>query len=127
MDKSFRDEILVYAKETYQTLPEYPWDTAPNYAVLRHSQNQKWYAVILDVPRFRLNLDGEGKIDILNIKLDPILVGSLRLEKGFLPAYHMNKERWISVLLDGSVPLDKIYFLLNESYILTLNPKKRKK
>jgi predicted DNA-binding protein (MmcQ/YjbR family) len=27
---------------------------------------------------------------------------------GYRPAYHMNKEHWITVLLDGSVPFEKI-------------------
>ena len=28
-----------------------------------------------------------------------MLIGSLRGQKGYFPAYHMNKEKWISVLL----------------------------
>ena len=47
------------------------------------------------------------------------MIGSLRKEKGILPAYHMNKEHWITVLLDGSVEKQKIYDLIEISYDLT--------
>ena len=32
--------------------------------------------------------------------------------------YHMNKEHWISILLDGTVPIEKIYDLIDVSYDL---------
>ena len=44
----------------------------------------------------KIGLTGEGEVDILNVKCDPILSGSLRMQPGFFPAYHMNKEKWIS-------------------------------
>ena len=34
------------------------------------------------------------------------------------PAYHMNKEHWNSVLLDGTIPEDKIRQMIGESYDL---------
>ena len=68
------------------------------------------------VARQRLGLAGEGALDVLNVKCDPILIGSLRAEPGFLPAYHMNKTTWVSILLDGSVPDERISFLLGLSY-----------
>ena len=42
---------------------------------------------------------------------------------GFLPAYHMNKEKWITVLLDGTVDKAQIMDLLNMSYELTTHTK----
>lgn len=35
-----------------------------------------------------------------------------------LPAYHMNKEHWNSVILDGSIPEEKIRQMIGESYDL---------
>ena len=55
-----------------------------------------------------------------------ILSGSLLTEPGFLPAYHMNKTNWISVLLDETVPDEKIFPLLDLSYD-SVAPKRRKK
>lgn len=58
--------------------------------------------------------------DVVNVKCDPALVGSLRNKAGYFPAYHMNKENWISILLDGSVPMDEIQELVALSYHFTL-------
>ena len=46
--------------------------------------------------------------------------------RAFWPAYHMNKDKWISVLLDGAVPQEEIFRLIDLSYQLT-GPAKRKK
>ena len=89
-----RDVILNYALSTYGTEPEYPWESSPDNAVLRNMMSGKWYAIIMRVKRQILGLDGDGFVDVMNVKCDPILVGSLRLKNGFLPAYHMNKDKW---------------------------------
>lgn len=127
LNQSFRSDILQFASEQYQTEPEYPWRTAPDYAVLRRSDNKKWYGLIMNVPRCRLGLSGEEMIDILDIKCDPILAGSLRLSNGFFPAYHMNHENWITILLDGTVTKEQIFSLLELSYELTANKRRKRK
>ena len=48
------------------------------------------------------------------------------MENGFFPAYHMRKDSWITVALDGSVADYKIKMLLDVSYQATA-PKVRKK
>lgn len=114
-----REMILQYAKERYGTEPEYLWAKFSNYAVLRQRELGKWYAIIMDVPGKKLGLDTAAHVDILDIKCDPLLIGSLRESRGFLPAYHMNKDKWIALLLDGSVPQDQVLKLLDLSYDIT--------
>lgn len=121
--KSLRTTVLRFAAKQYGTKPEYLWMDAPDYAVLRHEDNRKWYAVIMNVPRSRLGLIGEGDTDILNIKCDPIMIGSFLFENGILPAYHMNKKHWISVLLDGTVDKKLIFTLLDMSFGITASRK----
>ena len=58
-------------------------------------------------------------LDILNLKCDPVLIASLRGTPGLLPAYHMNKEHWITAVLDGSAPDAQIQTLLAMSYDMT--------
>ena len=112
-----RQEVFDYARQRYGTEPDYPWmDTN---AVLRHADNKKWYAVILEVRREKLGLDGDGMLDVLNVKCDPILIGSLRLKPGFHPAYHMNKDKWLTIRLDGSVSPAEIQNLIDLSFRLT--------
>ena len=93
--------------------------------MLRRADNDKWYGVILSVAGSKLGLEDDNIIDVINLKSDPMLIGSLRGQKGYFPAYHMNKEKWISVLL-GDAGLDEpIKNLLALSYELTA-PKKKK-
>jgi predicted DNA-binding protein (MmcQ/YjbR family) len=47
--------------------------------------------------------------------------------EGVFKAYHMNKEHWISVLLDGSVSEEEIAFLINMSYTLVDKNNRKKK
>ena len=121
-----RAELKQFIVENYNTEADYPWLKSPNYEVFRHSNNQKWFALIMDVPKDKLGLHGSEPLDVVNFKCDPILIGSLRGEPGIFPAYHMNKEQWITVALDGSVSDDKIKMLLDMSYQATA-PKARKK
>ena len=83
--------------------------------------------MLLDLPKSKLGLTGETRIDVVNLKCDPILVGSLRAEHGFFPAYHMNKDTWITVALDGSVPDDKLKALLDMSFFATASKIRAKK
>lgn len=124
-NKVTRQDILQYADENYSTQAEYLWADTPTAAVLRHSTNRKWYAVLMEVRRERLGLSGEGVVDVLNVKCDPLLIGSLLKSNGFLPAYHMSKAHWISILLDGSAPLEDILPLVDLSFQMT--EKKRRK
>ena len=112
------NEIFEYVKEKYNTTPEYLWSKFPLYAVLKH-MNNKWYGIIMNVPKEKLGLEGKKEIDIINVKCSPEMIGSLRMSKGFLSAYHMNKEHWITILLDGSVDKEKIIQLIDLSYDLT--------
>ena len=59
-----------------------------------------------------------GKINILDVKCDPDLVGMLIQTYGFLPGYHMNKRHWITILLDESVSEAKTLDFLDMSYDL---------
>ena len=73
----------------------------------------------MDIPRNKIGLQGNELLDVVNFKCDPILIGLLREEPGFFPAYHMSKTSWITAALDGTVSEDKIKMLLDMSYELT--------
>ena len=124
---SFRGMVLKAAAERYHTEPEHLWAKYPGYVVLRHTDNKKWYAVIMDVPRNKLGLDGMEYVDILDVKADPVMAGSFLHEEGIMPGYHMHKGNWITVLLDGTVPMNIIELLLDTSFELTSGKKKKNK
>lgn len=124
---SYREQVLKAAKERYQTEPECLWAKYPGHEVLRHVENKKWYALMMYISKNKLGLDSEEYVDIMNVKADPVMAGSFLLGQGIFPAYHMHKGNWISVLLDGTVPMNTIELLLDMSFELTLGRKKAKK
>ena len=122
-----RKQLLEYISDRYSVDEEHPWEKYPDNSVFRHQNNKKWFALIMKVPKSRLGLIGNEMIDILNVKCDPIVIGSLRQERGFYPAYHMNKTNWITIALDGSASEEKIKWLLDMSFDLTALKQKQKK
>lgn len=115
-----------YITETYGVTADFPWLDYPGYAVYRHKENKKWFAVVMDIPKSKLGVPEEGMTDVVNLKCDPLLIGSLLNEEGIFPGYHMNKAYWITVLLDGTVDEEKLSFLLDLSFELTHKPKRKK-
>jgi len=119
-----REFVFQLCKERYGTEPDYPFSDKYNSAVLRHSDTRKWYGIVLNVSPKVFGFSGEKKVDVINLKIDPIMMGSFLDEKGIFPAYHMSKTCWISVLLDGSVDADTLAFLIGISFELTAKKKK---
>ncbi|MBQ8954263.1 MAG: MmcQ/YjbR family DNA-binding protein [Clostridia bacterium] len=126
--KSMREDVFAYIKKKYKTEPEYLWMRFPNYAVFRHEDNQKLFAMVMDVERNRLGLPGSGVVDVLNVKLrDPLLADLLVQQEGYTRGYHIGRGSWVSVLLDGTVPFEDICRWLDESYLATASTAQRKK
>ena len=46
---------------------------------------------------------------------------------GIIPAYHMNKQQWITVFLDGSVKKEQVFDLIDASFVATASAKKKQK
>ena len=68
-----RDELFAYVKATFGTEPDYPWPQEPEYAVLRHADNGKWYGIVMSVPQSKLGLPGKGNVEIINVKSAQVL------------------------------------------------------
>lgn len=92
------------------------FETDRSVTVYRRSDNQKWFAATKNIGYRYLGIEREGRIDILNVKLAPRTVSSFRVREGFLPAWKMNQNNWVTILLDGSVADDEIRSLLNQSF-----------
>ena len=121
-----REAMLRYARESYGTQPDCPFAGDTDSLVLRHEGSGRWFALLMRVKRGALGLPGERRIDVMNVKIEPALAVSLREREGILPAYHMNKERWVSVLLDGSVPEGLACALMDMSFEATLRMRKNR-
>ena len=111
------EEIFEYVQKQYGTVPEYLWSKSPDSVVLRH-KNGKWYAVFMTVEKSKLGLEGNDLVDIMDVKCNPKMTSMIIQTYGFLPGYHMNKQHWITILLDGSVSEAKTLDFLDMSYDL---------
>ena len=113
-----KQEYLNYCADTYGTAADYPFDEDFETAVLRHTDNRKWYAIVMRVSRRKFGMDSDEIIDVVNLKLPTEMFGSFGESDGVYPAYHMNKLHWISVLLPDA-PEDVVAFLTNASFEAT--------
>ena len=126
MATSLRQSVLDYVKKKYKSEIEYLWYRYPDYAVFRHEDNKKWYGLVMDIPRHKLGLSGDEIVDILNVKLDDYLLRDLLIHReGFFPGYHISRGNWISILLDGTVPMEEITDLIDTSFEVTASKKKK--
>ena len=112
-------ELINYVKTAYGAAPEYLWPDDPQTFIFRHADNRKWFGVVMDVERAKLGLPGEGKVFLLDVKTGPILGGSYLGQPGIVKAWHMNKNHWLGVLLDGSAADQTLKELLDVSCSLT--------
>ena len=128
-----REALESYILSTYNATSDFPWARYPSYEVFRHPANQKWFALLADIPASvfagstsvpSTHENREEKVCVLNVKCDPVL--PFRSDPGIHPAYHMNKDKWISIEVTV-VPEETIKLLLGMSFYATAPKVKRPK
>ena len=99
-------DIALSLPGTYEDTPFHD----PNWVVARRMGSGKIFVC---------TFERQGRI-WLNVKVRAgwaeVLCASY---ESVVPAYHMNKRHWVSVILDGTVPDGEIERLIMESYDLT--------
>lgn len=114
-----KEYIIDFIKDTYRVTPEYLWSSTPDNVAFRNPNNGKWFAVLIgNLSKEKLGIKSVDKVNILNLKCHPMLTFSFVDNKRIFKGFHMNKEHWISVLLDKSVPQDELKMLVAMSYEL---------
>lgn len=107
------NRITAKVKKEYEDEPEFLFKNNEDAGVFRNPANEKWYAVILN------KKEEEKIITVLNVKLDRKKVEQLQKKEGYIPAYHMNKTYWISIVLDDTLEDEEIMKLIKESHAFT--------
>lgn len=114
----YLDAIVGHVRETYASELEYLWKDTPD-AVWRRGDTKKWFGLIMLIPKKRLGdfgEEGEQPVTVLNVRIDPCEIQKLLDGINYFPAYHMSKKSWITLLLDGNIPLKRVYDMLAYSY-----------
>lgn len=108
-----KQEAISACKSFQNVFEDYPFDE--NWAVMRHIENKKSFAFIFE---------RKGQIWI-NVKAEPMACEFwCNVYASIVPAYHMNKQHWISIILDGSINNNEIHNLIAESYHITAKKSK---
>ena len=122
MDKLEFEKIVC---ERYGVEGDHPFEGDFDTTVFRHPSSRKWFGIVMSVPKCRLEGDSREIVNIINVKCPYEVASSFYSERGFYPAYHMNKKHWLSILLDGSVDLDTVLWFMDISHDLTRGKKKK--
>ena len=109
-------KVARYARERYGDELEFLWERYTDAAIIRRRDNRKWYALFMTVAKSKLGLEGNEPAEIIDLRFDADELPKKVDGKRYFPGYHMNKKHWITMLLDGSVPLKEILMCLDESY-----------
>ena len=109
------NRITNLIKEKYEVFPEFLWKEYPDFGIFRNPNNHKWFALIMNIDKSKLNKKTTGNVDVINIKLDNEVTDYLDVE-GIYPAYHMNKKYWLTIILDDTLTDNYIMNLITKSY-----------
>lgn len=105
-----KEEIIKYCltlKDTYKDCP-FPEDFES--VTMKHCKNKKWFALIMEV---------KGEL-YLNVKTEPGYSELLRNSCDYIiPAYHMNKQLWNTIIVSRAVDKKLVKELIEQSYNLT--------
>jgi predicted DNA-binding protein (MmcQ/YjbR family) len=103
-----RSEVIRYCMTFPEVFEDEPFHDT-NWTCMRIRSNRRIFAWIY-----------ERKERIwINVKCDPEWRDFWRCAyQSVLPAYHMNKEHWNSIILDGSIPDQDVKRMIGESYDL---------
>ena len=140
--KSTSKKVINYVKDKFDGELEFLWDNFDG-AVFRNKDNQKWYGVMMKVKEKsfvtstikRMKVDGvksknerinkkdfsdDDLVELIDIHIDKNKAKELIDYETIFPGYHMNKESWITIILDNSTKLKELYKLIDDSYQMTV-------
>lgn len=120
-----RDDFFRMVRDRFQINPDYPFAGDFINAVFRRKDNLKWFAIVMTVDAKKLGIGAFGELDIVNLKCTDEDRERLADVENVLPAYHMNKKRWLTVILDEQEDFDtQLIDLVDKSYSLVASSKK---
>lgn len=111
-------EVISYISKKYNSELEYLWPKYPTDAIWRRGDNQKWFGLVMTIPKNKLGLDTEREVEVMDVRAEPEFIERAVDGKLFFRGYHMNKTHWLTFVLDGSVETSKIFSLIDKSFEL---------
>lgn len=112
-------DVISYIEKQYGDHLEYLWKDDFNNAVWRGKDSQKWYAILLKIKENKLGIPSNQTIEIIDLKYDKDKIEKIIDYQNIFPGYHMNKKHWITIRLNGIVPNEVLFSLIDKSYQLS--------
>lgn len=111
-----REDVLNYGLSFPGTYKEAPF----------HDQNWQLVRITDNKKAFLWTYERDGYLN-LNVKVDPEWRDFFRnAYVSVIPGYHLNKEHWNTIIIDGTIPDSEVKKMIEESYrIITDSPTKR--
>ena len=114
-----RQEFALFIEDFYGIKYDCPFEDDLNTWVFRHPDNKKWFALVMTIKKRKLGIESDELIDVVNLKCAPEIMDDLWRENGVFPAYHMNKQHWLTLSLDGLCVDDTVMWVTKISFDLT--------
>ena len=136
-NKCFKKEVFVsnqanriatIIKERYHEEPDFPFSDPKiqNYGVFRYHINKKWYGLIMNVSKSNFLPNSKNEfVDVINVRIDENNREEILKNKGIYPSYHMNKQKWVSILLDDTFNDEEVMEYINYSRDFMVGKTKR--
>lgn len=70
-----------------------------------------------------MGIESDKIIEIIDLRYQKDKIKEIVDKQKVFTGYHMNKNSWITIKLDGSVKIEKIFTLIDNSYNISLNKK----
>ena len=103
-----RSDAVKFCMTFPQAFEDYPFSDV-NWTVMRRKDTSRGFAFIFE----------KNGLIWMNVKVKPDWADFWRsCYPSVVPAYHMNKKHWNSIILDGTVPNEKIREMIEDSYSL---------
>ena len=113
-----KDDYITWIKTQFGAEPDYPWPDDAPYSFVFRCPNEKWFALVMKIKYRQLGLTGDEAVWVVNMKASQNEIPNLIDKKSIFPAWHMNKNHWITVLLTAATDFEKLCELTQKSYEL---------
>lgn len=114
--------IITYVSQKYGDELEFLWEKFSKNAIWRNQENHKWYALLMTIPLSKLpGQTSDEEVEIIDLRFHKNeALDFAATSDHIFPGYHMNKNNWITIILDDSLPTEHVLALLDQSYHISL-------
>jgi len=95
-------DIINYIEQKYKDKLEFLWEKFDNNAIWRNKQNNKWYGILLLIPKSKLEIESDDIIEVIDLRYQKEKIGEEGLEhfEEYIKTYSQNREHPGKIILN---------------------------